>query len=901
MPSAKLPRPWIECTKETGGMRLRRVGLALALGCGLTAIAHAQFTQPVTIPLQLVNISASTSNPSYKLGITIGFDNNAPKIYEFDTGAAGFFAAYNTSNPAGDPSAGTVSWWDGGTPTGQTLTMTYTSGNEYQNAAIATTNLTFYPPGQTTAANGIATISNVNVARIGTALTIPGKDKKDDPDPTPVPNPNWYAALQQNPPQPPLETAFYGDFGMGLYRNQGNPIDSGITGLFAILPQFQFAGGSGVMPGFIVRTGGYPTTANPSPTPQVQVGITQADIDSFPYALPMQQGQSGASGSGIVFPYSGAATYNAAVSQSNVDLSLGTATQQATPPGIGLLTDTGAPSTAVHEGTGLTVNSNFIVEVKKKFTLASDVVFTLSNPPWAFAQIQNGQKGQGDVGIDTTTNPYTSAVGYTNTGITLFFNYNVMYDLTNGMLRLQPNQPYQVPIYRASGTQGFVIYAAMGVGGALVPYLLDTGSPQTFASYGSWWENPPPEQTTQGANLYSFAAGFGYYWTSWSTVVALGTNDGQILATTANPVNIGLITNVKATTTLTPQQTYTQWQAAYNSGGTPFSDPVANTGTFGNFGAALCGDSTFATILAQLPLAPGLKHGFIINSGGSSSLQGTVTVGLSQAAIEEFQTTPGAIILPMAALENGGIQQYLPGNVPAYQATQVTTSMVSLNGSQYTAAVPTIFDTGGGQEVVFYQNQAQGSPNPVPPSLITGGADHGLVLPGTAFSLSGENQSNAQQAFLDFTVQNTLPAQNTLDVDGDLTVGIGGVRVNTGIQIFNEYQVMFDLDDGLLGLLPISVSPPPAPAPAPPVVKVTSLKRFGTDKRSVRVRGTATSQLRIASVTYRITRGRFQKADGTTKWKFEGSLKRGMNHITIRATDSTGQATAVTRHVRFNG
>ncbi|MGH8047985.1 MAG: hypothetical protein ACREKL_12135, partial [Chthoniobacterales bacterium] len=253
---------------------------------------------------------------------------------------------------------------------------------------------------------------------------------------------------------------------------------------------------------------------------------------------------------------------------------------------------------------------------------------------------------------------------------------------------------------------------------------------------------------------------------------------------------------------------------------------------------------------------------------------------------------------PMAALESGGVAQYLPGNVPAYEATQVTTSIVHLNGSQYTAAVPTIFDTGGGDEVVFYQDQSPGARNPVPASLITGGADHGKVLPGTAFSLTGVNESSAQQSFLSFTVQNTLPAQNTLDVDANLTVGIGGVRLNTGIQVFNEYQVLFDLDDGLLILVPIPAPTPTPTPPAPPVLRVTDLKRIGPGKTSVRVRGTAISTVGIASVTYRIGHGRFRKADGTRRWKFEGDLKHGMNVIAIRATDSTGQTTEVSRRVR---
>lgn len=876
--------------------RRRRFFLAaVAAVTGSSFAAPAQFTHPVHIPLIVLSIDSNTSNPSYKLGINIGFDGNVPKLYEFDTGAAGFFAAYNTQNPQGNPSAGTVPWWNGGTPTGQTITMTYTSGNQYANAAIATTNLSFYAPAQTTASNPIATISSVNVARIGAALTVPPATTPN-PSPTPEPNAAWYAALQSD--TAPLETAFYGDFGMGLYRNQGTPQDTGIAGLFAILPQFQFANGSGVLPGFIVRTGGYPSASpSPAPTPGVQVGITQADIDSFPYAIDLESGYNGTSGDGITFPFSAAATYDSAAINANMTISLtGVPTQSVA--GLGVVLDTGAPSTTIHEGSSVTVNTAFLDSSKTKIVLNPGTVFTMADPPWVFSQVQTGQKGQGEVGIDTTVNVYAPGTGYMNSGITLYFNFNVMFDLANGKLRLQPNQPYQIPIYRGSGTQGFVIYAAMGVGGALVPYLLDTGSPQVFASYGSWWDDPPPMQTTQGANLFKFAAGFGYYWTSWSTVVALGTNDGQVIATTAAPVNIGLITNVDGAG-LTPQQTYSQWKTAYDSGGTPFSDPVANSGTFGNFGAALYGDSTFATILAQLPLAPGLKHGFIIDSGGPSSEQGTVTVGLSPATIAEFQAAAGAVVLPMSALENGGVQQYLPGNVPAYQATQVTSSVVSLDGAAYTAAAPTIFDTGGGQEVVFYQDQSPGAPNPVPASLITGGAYHGLVLPGTVFRLSGGNLSGQQQTFLQFQVANTQPAVNTLDLDADLTVGIGGVRVNTGIQIFNEYQVMFDLDDGLLILVPIPTpAPNPTPVPTPPSLKVTSLARLGPAKRSVRVRGTATGAPRLVAVDYRIGGEKFRRADGLSRWNFTARLEAGTNVIVIRATDSLGRTAVATRRIR---
>jgi len=371
-------------------------------------------------------------------------------------------------------------------------------------------------------------------------------------------------------------------------------------------------------------------------------------------------------------------------------------------------------------------------------------------------------------------------------------------------------EPYVIPIYNEGPTSGLRIYAAMGDGGTLVPYLLDTGSPQSFATYGTWWGNPPAEQTVQGANAFTFAAGITYYWNPISTTVTLGNIDGQPLVSTGAPVNVGYITNISSGG-LTPQQSYEAW-AADHAAGTP---PLAGGTSYGNFGAGLYGNTTqdgntsLATILAQIPLSPGLKKGFVINTGGITAAKGNLTIGLDTATIDGFFNAPGAVVLPMAKNMNGGSQVILPGGAKSYLATQLANATVSLNGSEYSASgVPVIFDTGGGEKVVFYQDQS--GPAAVPPSLITGNATFGLVEPGTSFLLSAADTTSQPASFLGFDVLNSLFGQNYLDVDANLSSGIGGVRVNTGIQAFYDYEVLFDLDDGWIGLKPITPVPEPS-------------------------------------------------------------------------------------------
>jgi len=79
-----------------------------------------------------------------------------------------------------------------------------------------------------------------------------------------------------------------------------------------------------------------------------------------------------------------------------------------------------------------------------------------------------------------------------------------------------------------------------------------------------------------------------------------------------------------------------------------------------------------------------------------------------------------------------------------------------------------------------------------------------------------------------------------------------------------------------------------APASFPPVlsvtVKISGKKKITTTATSLKIKGTASSGAGITLVQYKIGKGKFKNAKGTTSWNFKAKLKPGVNKITVVAT-----------------
>ena len=344
-----------------------------------------------------------------------------------------------------------------------------------------------------------------------------------------------------------------------------------------------------------------------------------------------------------------------------------------------------------------------------------------------------------------------------------------------------------VPIYINSGDYSpnrYTIYAGIN-GGALLPYNFDTGAPNFFTVVGA--------QGGTATDSFTFAQAPTYNYFLNPVTVSLGTQQGITLASSG-------AANVAAVVSITDNG-----QTNLTTGG------VLADGTYGDFGAGLYGTNTLGTILAQMPLSPGLQNGWLIDVAGKSGGAGTLTIGLTTEMIQAAKQAPGAITMFM---DKSG--QQIPtasGLIDGYNKAQVSGTTVTLSDgtTTVTKTLPTVFDTGGGPNVVIYDPAFEA-------------ANHGAVdisYDGTSF----------------VSYDGTTPWGGVVAVDTDTS---GGLRVNPGgATIFENYQVLFHLpansgDPGELVLVPSPVPEPSTAALLLPAAALAMLLARMRDRRSSR-------------------------------------------------------------------
>lgn len=236
-------------------------------------------------------------------------------------------------------------------------------------------------------------------------------------------------------------------------------------------------------------------------------------------------------------------------------------------------------------------------------------------------------------------------------------------------------QSIVVPIYVNADTfspSRHTIWAARG-DGPLRPYLFDTGAPYFMTVVDAAGVTP--------TNTLTFASGISYRYHVARDRIALGTREGQRIATTGD-MNIGAISSIN---------------------GHPTAGEPLRNGTYGNFGASFYGKESLATVLAQIPLPAGLEPGWMIDVAGRRGDVGTLSLGLTEDLLVAARTAPGAIVMPMdpsgrrLPTGNGGF-------IPGYNKAQVAGTEVSLSrgGSTIRKRLGTVFDTGGGHNAIIY-------------------------------------------------------------------------------------------------------------------------------------------------------------------------------------------------------
>jgi hypothetical protein len=334
----------------------------------------------VTIPLQVLKIDGVGT----KVGIRIGLGGGEPKLYTFDTGSSGLYAAYN---PA---------WWPSFTPLGgPPIPQSYGS------------NLTL-------TANGVSTLLTIPTdsgelrvtADVG-QITSAGGNKYGE---------EWMANVAAG--KPPLYENFYGDFGTGLAK----PAE----GLFAVLPQLP----GNLSTGFTVQLG----CDGGGPESKVIVGLTKAITDRVTSWVPMQ-----AELNAPPFPNSGQPSYKQALFDGNYTLVRG---GNSFAFKLQSILDTGGGTTDVHQTESLSVPDAFLngslVLPGTQFTVTAQG--TKADNGWTMSFVTGTTASIDRVTVSTAQppKPGKQAVPEVNLALQPFFRYDVVFDVAGGQVGFAP-------------------------------------------------------------------------------------------------------------------------------------------------------------------------------------------------------------------------------------------------------------------------------------------------------------------------------------------------------------------------------------------------------------------------------------------------------------------------------
>jgi hypothetical protein len=376
-------------------------------------------TSPVVVPLYFTGIDSdgNGTKDDQKLGIYATLGNGAtPQLFEFDTGASGFFAAYASNKPS------LSNWWGNGVGESTTLVSRGDDSGISYSGVAANTTVSLFAQGSSLPylSTGKVQVGQTNlITRDGTNLWTPSGTKPD-------------GSIKP----PPIEGAFYGDFGAGPNFEDDN--------INSLLSQLTF--GRGVSPGFIVHADEQTGQA------WVQIGLTSADLQN-PATLFFAMDPDKAAGDKTV-ANSGVRYYNKKLFKSKIAVFDGVQ-PLILDSEVAVTPDTGAHTT-VHN-TDNSSSAQTYDEITdwsdndhKKGKLKSGLLFFLTGTT------SDGQSAQffdfttaDTPSTDTATNEVDvrndksdKSDYFLNSGIELFYAYDVVYDLGNssggGRLGLTP-------------------------------------------------------------------------------------------------------------------------------------------------------------------------------------------------------------------------------------------------------------------------------------------------------------------------------------------------------------------------------------------------------------------------------------------------------------------------------
>ncbi len=349
-----------------------------------------------------------------------------------------------------------------------------------------------------------------------------------------------------------------------------------------------------------------------------------------------------------------------------------------------------------------------------------------------------------------------------------------------------------IPLTKESAQGQLGIYVKLGTNPNPFQYLLDTGSAGFFSALGNTtsWQGALTNNATMGTFSVNYTSGLAYSGNVVNNDITLSNSSGDSLLAIPS-ARMGIITN----------QPYADWNTNINSI-PPVAPEKPNTNLyFGTLGAGLYqvtgGGADVVSVLNQVPLVSGLTKGFIVSTGGrGASNQATLTVGLTQSLIESFpilikmRDSTGVVINDNFTLTK------------IYPESQARAHFVVTNGSTTnTTTADLVMDTGG-----LNTHFTTGKDVDIPSALITKDSEGKDILePGASFTMSINGTTIPGTGTMAQGLEWVIDPTGTTPYLNKIGVKPGSHRgsLNSGIALFYDYDVMFDTENGVIGLRPV--------------------------------------------------------------------------------------------------
>lgn len=375
-------------------------------------------------------------------------------------------------------------------------------------------------------------------------------------------------------------------------------------------------------------------------------------------------------------------------------------------------------------------------------------------------------------------------IGYNSAFLFLFLTLAEL-----SLAQSEITSPVEIKLERvqlSGGVYKYGIYAALG--GSTTPqlYELDTGGTGFYPVFGPSAPYTTPAWGTnytlvQPGISMAYASDNVYYGNAVATTVALYSADGSGGHEGSAAVISGPGIVVGQTTTIT------NTGGKASSGNWPSETPPVDQHFYGDFGLSLqYATNGIMNVLSQLNYGTNAIPGFVIKLGNQDSDDAKISVG-----VETDFATRYPIQINIRGQDTNNLFPVASGGtnaLPTYSGAVLSAIMTLSNatyGSYTNVDMPIVLDTGASGTLYVTNGISGGITNFFGPNSLDDGVDFDLVAEmtdGTNINLFSKMTGSGEG---DFMLSVTYRSNFTL---------------NIGQYIFHEYEVAYNMQDGILGL-----------------------------------------------------------------------------------------------------